>query len=205
MQAEDVDLLPAGSVGAIVLRSVLHHVLDVDAFLRDCARVLPAGGVLVCEEPCYEGYMLMGVLGQFIPLALERAGHPVSDEDRRHVSTLVATMQFYCRRDIDKSASEDKHLFRPDELTLTARTVGLELTHRPNWRLTATQEQNLDGRIGHFRRFMIDYLRYCMSWPADLAARTDEALREFLAFFDPIESREMAGAQCFGTFIFRRR
>ena len=131
-------------------------------------------------------------------------GRPCSDEDLRHVSLFVAAMQFYCRRDVDKSASEDKHLFRPDELTVSARSLGLELTHLPNWRLTSTTEQNVGARPGYFRRFFIDYLHYCMSWPPDLTARTAEVMQEYFAFFEPFESRLSTGPHCFGTFVFRR-
>ena len=58
MGAEDIGLLPTGAVSMILLRSVLPHITDVDGFLRDCAGVLPPNGILVCEEPYYEGYMM---------------------------------------------------------------------------------------------------------------------------------------------------
>ncbi|MFZ4534494.1 MAG: class I SAM-dependent methyltransferase, partial [Alsobacter sp.] len=83
LQAEDVQLLPPGSVSMILLRSVLHHILDVDGFLRGCASVLPAGGLLVCEEPYYDGYMMMGFLGQFIEDALTGAGYTCTPQEKQ--------------------------------------------------------------------------------------------------------------------------
>ena len=53
LMAEDVDRLPAESLSLIVMRSTLHHVLDVDRFIRHAARALRTGGVLSFEEPCW--------------------------------------------------------------------------------------------------------------------------------------------------------
>lgn len=64
----------------------------------------------------------MGFLAQFIPDALRAAGDSCSDKERQLVDYFVATMQYYARRDLDKSEAEDKHLFRPDELFVSGRS-----------------------------------------------------------------------------------
>ena len=203
--AEDVALLPAGSVSLIILRSVLHHILNVDEFLAACAKVLPSGGLLMCEEPYYEGYMMMGFLAQFIADSLATAGYTCTQEDRQRIDGFIAGMQYYCCRDIDKSSAEDKHLFRPDELMATGLSLDLELRHHPNWLMTLAPEQNRSSRNGYFQRFFVDYVRYCMDWPQDFVDRVAEATKKYFRFFEGIESRNHTTPHCYGTFVFAKR
>lgn len=114
-------------------------------------------------------------------------------------------MQFYCRRDIDKSLAEDKHLFRPDELMVSGRALGLELSHYPNRRLTHSPETSDAARIGYFGRFFPDYVRYCMDWDAALSDKVARAMSNYFAFFEPLESSENTTPRCFGIFVFTKR
>jgi ubiquinone/menaquinone biosynthesis C-methylase UbiE len=204
MGAEDVGRLPAGSISLILLRSVLHHISDVDGFLAACAGVLRTGGLLVCEEPYYEGYMMMGFLGQFFEDALRAQGLPCSEEDRARFAGFVETMQFYCRRDLDKSGAEDKHLFRPEELAATGRGLGLEFQHFPNWGATEKYESYTRERKGYFEHFVISYLRYCMDWPQELTEKVHTATRRYFHFFAPLDTPRHSVPHCFGTFVFRK-
>ncbi len=205
LRAEDIAVLPAGAVTAIMLRSVLHHIADVDAFLGDCAGVLPPGGLLVCEEPYYEGYMMMGFHGQFIEAALSAHGYACTPEDRERVAYFIATMQFYGRRDVDKADAEDKHLFKPDELMRSGRTVGMDLDHYPNVSMTMSPAQNEQARSGYFQRFFADYVRYCMGWSESFARRVAEATRGHFSYFGPLEQGGHTTPACFGTFVFTKR
>ena len=205
LAAEDMGALPAGSVSIILLRSVLHHITDVDGFLRDCARALAPGGMLVCEEPYYEGYVMMGFLGQFIEDALAGSGYLCTAEERERIGYFVATMQFYARRDVDKSKDEDKHLFRPDELMESGRGMGLELTHYPNRRITDSEEAYRHSLGGYFQRFFADYVRYCMNWPPEFSEKVVTATKKYFEFFGPLETNGNTTPSCFGTFIFVKR
>jgi len=205
LRAEDVGLLPPGCVSLIVLRSVLHHVPDVESFLRGCASVLPPGGLLVCEEPYYEGYMMMGFAAQFIELALSASGYTCTPEDTDRIETFRATMQFYCRRDLDKREAEDKHLFRPDELQRAALAVALECEHYPNWRITFSPEQNATARNNYFLGFFSDYIRYCMHWPPAFADRVVAATSKYFDYFAPLEAAGNTVPWCYGTFVFTKR
>lgn len=204
LAAEDVGKLPPGAVSMILLRSVLHHITDVDGFLRDCAAVLPPGGFLLCEEPYYEGYMMMGFLAQFIGDALALSGYQCTEEELDRIQFFIATMQFYCRRDVDKSKDEDKHLFRPDELMTSGRKLNLELTHYPNRRITDSEPVYVGAHAGYFERFFAEYVRYCMGWPRDFAEKVIVATRKYFAFFEPLEGGGNTTPSCFGTFIFQK-
>jgi ubiquinone/menaquinone biosynthesis C-methylase UbiE len=205
LQSEQIRELPAGSVSLILLRSVLHHITDVDGFLRECANILPRGGLLICEEPYLEGYMMMGFLAQFIEAALKGAGLSCSQEEKEYIDHFVATMQFYCRRDVDKSHDEDKHLFRPDELMASARRTGLDLTHHPNRRFTDSDETYLASRDRYFERFFGAYVRYCMGWPPDFAEKVAATMAPYFGFFAPLELAGGFPPWCYGTFVFTKR
>jgi hypothetical protein len=149
--------------------------------------------------------MMMGFLGQFIEDALAGTGYASTTEDKNRIQNFVATMQFYSRRDVDKSQAEDKHLFRPDELMVTGREMNLELTHYPNWRMTMSPEGNVGARSGYFQRYFAEYIRYCMDWPEDFSRKAADATRKYFRFFDPLELGGNTTPACFGTFVFTKR
>jgi ubiquinone/menaquinone biosynthesis C-methylase UbiE len=50
----DISELPSGSADAATAYSVLHHLFDPKAFLRECYRVLNSGGAIYCDnDPNY--------------------------------------------------------------------------------------------------------------------------------------------------------
>ena len=116
-----------------------------------------------------EGFVLMGAMAQFLPALCGAARTSLSDEQRKHVEMFQRTMQFYARRDMDKSEAEDKHLFRVDELMVSARESGLTLHFRPN-----TSFDHFAAKPGErqaparFRESFQNYLKRCMSWDEPL-------------------------------------
>lgn len=205
MVADDIDLLPAGAVAVIYLHSVLHHLPDIDGFLARCARVLPAGGLLICEEPYYDGYVMMGFLAQFVPAMLAAAGDSCSVEEQAHVDLFVATMQYYARRDLDKSEAEDKHLFRPEELFVSGRGCGLDLSHIPNRHFALPEAPGADTVPHYFETFFGNYTVHSMGWPKPFADRVMAAADRYFRYFDPLERAGNRVPYCYGTFVFRKR
>jgi ubiquinone/menaquinone biosynthesis C-methylase UbiE len=178
LKGEEVDRLPAQSLSLIVLRSTLHHILDVDQFIANAARALKPGGVLTFEEPCLEGYLLMGAMVQFLPVAAAAAGKPLTASQERTVDLFVRSMAYYSRRDLDKTKAEDKHLFRVDEIMKCGERNGLTVEFRAN----QAYESFVGGGAGTGPRpisylgFMRGYLKYCMSWDEPLMAAFDELM-----------------------------
>jgi ubiquinone/menaquinone biosynthesis C-methylase UbiE len=203
LMGEELDRLPAASLSLIVLRSTLHHVLDVDAFIASAARALKPGGVLTFEEPCLEGYVLMGAMAQFLPAVAKGAGTPLTEAQLGHVDLFVRSMAFYARRDLDKSKAEDKHLFRVDELMRSGATCGVEFDFKSN----RTYESFL-GEPGadpvFFERFFRSYVKYCMSWPDDLMAVFDRNMPDFCKFVAE-SSRGGSGPYLHGVFVGRKQ
>uniref|UniRef100_Q02BE5 Methyltransferase type 12 n=1 Tax=Solibacter usitatus (strain Ellin6076) TaxID=234267 RepID=Q02BE5_SOLUE len=200
---EDLDRLPQKAFSAVLLRSVLHHVADIPAFFGAVSRILAPGGLLIFEEPCHEGYLLMGAITQLIPDALRGRGISLSSVQSDRIRFFVSTMQFYARRDIDKSLAEDKHLFRPDELMSLSHRHHMELQFFPNRSL-----DNIDKRTEclpntYFETFYLDYLKYCMSWDEELLKLFSEEVRPYFEYFSCLAGNN-ALPYTYGTFLCRK-
>lgn len=158
----DLRRLPAQSVSAIILRSVLHHFLDVESWMRDAARLLLPGGVILVAEPCSSGYLMMGMISQAVALFDDNGLTP---RQRKRAQLMADTMKAYHRRDLDKSEWEDKHVFRPDELMGWAQGLGLRFEFLPNatFENFAANSQNSSPNVD-FAVFYETYLNFCMGF-----------------------------------------
>lgn len=202
LRAEDLERVPAGSCSLVALRSTLHHVVDVEAFIAAAARTLVPGGALALEEPCHEGFILMGALAQFLPSLARARGTPLSSEHERTVQFFVDTMEFYSRRDTDKSTAEDKHLFRVDELMSLGARHGLRTHFFANRGFESFVVPGADPGFS-FARFFAMYAEKCMSWPPELMEAFESCLTPHLQF---LERSSLGGAApyCNGVFIGRK-
>jgi len=199
---EEIDRLPEASLSLVVLRSALHHVLDVPGFLRKSARTLRPGGILSFEEPCAEGYILMGALAGFLPAL---AGGALSEDQNRTVKVFTDAMRFYARPDVDKTDSEDKHVFRQAELQRAGTACGLDVELLPN----VTYDDCAAGlpstrKPRSFLSFFRDYLKFCMSWNDALMALVETKL---LPYCEDLEllAQQGAGPEMHGVFVCRKR
>lgn len=185
LMGEEIDRLPEGEFSLVVLRSTLHHVLHVEKFIRDSARALRPGGVLAFQEPCMEGYVLMGALVQFLPALAAAAGKRLTEEQAAKVKLFADSMSFYTRRDVDKSRAEDKHLFRVDELMKTGEECGLTVRFHANTTFDAHANEP-GSRPGPdlFGPFFRAYAKYCMAWDEGLMGLFDELLAPYAAYVD---------------------
>ncbi|MFN0130985.1 MAG: class I SAM-dependent methyltransferase [Phycisphaerales bacterium] len=204
LMGEEIDRLPAGGFSLVVLRSTLHHVLDVDGFIRDAGRALAPGGILTFQEPCMEGYVLMGAVAQFLTPLAAAAGRPLSAVQSAKVDEFARTMAFYSRRDVDKTQAEDKHLFRVDELMCSARRSGMELEFLANveYNQWAEDESRTPTPVG-FTLFFRNYAKYCMSWDETLMARFDELLTPYCRIVEE-SSGGGSGPYLHGVFVARK-
>jgi ubiquinone/menaquinone biosynthesis C-methylase UbiE len=204
LKAEEIDRLPGSEFSLIVLRSVLHHVPDMPTFINDAALSLRPAGILTFQEPCMEGYVLMGAMAQFIPLAVEKAGALLTDEQQKKVQLFVDTMRFYARRDVDKSAAEDKHLLRVDEVMKICSSAGLSAEFFPNTtyeRYAAPPGKRPAGFS--FYAFFHDYLKYCMSFDPELMALFDKHFRDYCGFPEGLSSAGN-GPYMHGVFVCKK-
>ncbi|MCC6661173.1 MAG: class I SAM-dependent methyltransferase [Phycisphaerales bacterium] len=206
LMAEEIDRLPPDTFSLVLLRSTLHHVLDVAAFISAAGRALKPGGALVFQEPCQEGYILMGALTQFLPALARAAGRPLGPEQVKRVEGFANAMKYYSRRDIDKTKAEDKWLFRVDELAARAAAAGLSMDFRPNmafeYYAPYPPGQPRPGP-DTFTPFFRNYAKYCMSWGEGLMRAFDDHMPAYCAYIDGITG---PGAQPYlhGVFICRK-
>jgi hypothetical protein len=54
---------------------------------------------MLFEEPCYEGYVLMGAMTQFMPDILKGHGVTLTDKQFADIQIFADAMKFYARRD----------------------------------------------------------------------------------------------------------
>jgi ubiquinone/menaquinone biosynthesis C-methylase UbiE len=204
LDGNDVDRLPADTFMLIAMRSTLHHISDVQRFLAAASRALAPGGRLVCWEPCHEAMVTMGALACYMVPCLQAAGYALSPDEQEKIDYFVATMRYYCRRDIDKTDAEDKHTFRIDELMRDCRNVGLALDFMPNLEL---EQFTLTGKLNQwntsFVKFFGSYLRYCVTFPAPLLAALEQHFLPRCQFLDDI-GRSGTPVYTHGIFVARK-
>lgn len=203
LRAEDVDRLPRESCSLIALRSTLHHVVDVEAFIAGAARALRPGGVLTFEEPCQDGFILMGAMIQFLPELSRARGLMFSDEQLARIRLFSDAMAFYARRDVDKSTAEDKHLFRVDEVMTIGARAGLDVRFTAN---RGYEDFDPDGRrrTFSFSAFFREYAMNCMSWSPELMNAFDECIAPYTSFVER-SSGGGSGPYFHGVFMCHKR
>jgi SAM-dependent methyltransferase len=192
LNADDISRLPKATFSLIVMRSVLHHILDIDRFFADCADSLSGGGILLFEEPCYEGYILMGAITQCMPEILKGNGIALSEKQLADIQLFVETMRFYARRDVDKSAAEDKHLFRTDELMRICERCGMRLEMFPNRVFDNIRHRTKSLPEEYFENFYYDYLKYALAWDRDLIALFQRYAKRYLEYFSVLSANGAA-------------
>lgn len=202
LMGEEIDRLPEGQLSLIVLRSTLHHVLHVEKFITDAARALRPGGVLTFQEPCMEGYILMGGFVQFLPRLAEAAGEKLTPEQQKKVELFANSMKYYARRDLDKTKAEDKHLFRVDELMSVGNACGLTVEFHPNTAYEAFQTPGAKPEA--FAPFFRGYAKYCMSWDEGLMRHFDQHLLPYCRYVEEASSGG-SGPYLHGVFVCRKR
>lgn len=204
LTGEEMDRVPEGALSLVVLRSTLHHVLDVERFIAAAAGSLRPGGVLTFQEPCMEGYILMGAMVQFLPELAALAGAPLTEGQAGMARGFAETMKFYARRDIDKSHAEDKHLFRVDELMKAGEQCGLSVEFLANTTYDALAERPGDPGRDSFGVFFSQYARYCMSWDEGMMAAFAKHLAPRCRFVEEA-SGGGSGPYLHGVFVCRKR
>src|SRR5215469_2231440 len=126
LAGEDLARLPAQTVDAIVIASALHHVTDWRRFLRDAAVLLRPGGVLVIQEPCREGNLMMGMALDFVLSPLWPKG-ALDQMDMECIARCRDSIYFLADSTIEKHG-EDKHSFLVTDLVAGADAAGFRNT-----------------------------------------------------------------------------
>jgi ubiquinone/menaquinone biosynthesis C-methylase UbiE/uncharacterized protein YbaR (Trm112 family) len=114
--------------GLVLGRSILHHLLDYDATLRQCHAMLKPGGAAVFFEPVLEGKIILSLLMSLVlrcdkvtktPL-LSGAERELLRKTIRHQTKSLWTPQD--RQSL--SQREDKYIFEIDRMVETGKEAG---------------------------------------------------------------------------------
>jgi hypothetical protein len=168
------------------LRSTVHHILDVESFLKRAAAALRPGGILAFEEPCREALMLMAALCRLLPAAAAAKGITPSAKQLEQNDVFCRAIEFYARRDVDKSSAEDKHLFGIGEMIEMGQRAGFEVRAFPNcsfdfWNQPEEGRRHADD---FFSRCFRGYLEHVIGFGPEFGELWEQTLGETSAFVD---------------------
>jgi len=192
LMAEDIALLPPETFSLVAMRYTFHHITDISSLLQSVSRVLKGGGIFTCEEPCWDGYVLMGAMAQFLPAVAKADGVCLTGMQVRQIKLFTDTMRFYARRDVDKSQAEDKHLFRVDEMIKLGMQCGLEVAFLSNCHYEQfSGKTTWPANNGHdFTAFFHNYLKDCMSFDEELIALFDKYMTPYCKYIEDLSGND---------------
>ena len=112
----------------IVGRSILHHLLDYEAVLKQCARVLKDGGKAVFFEPVLEGKLVVAMYGAMIvDLATRDKDADFSVQELNKIESVVRhiTKTSWYPQDKESLAKlEDKYIFTLNGMRESGTSAG---------------------------------------------------------------------------------
>jgi ubiquinone/menaquinone biosynthesis C-methylase UbiE len=204
LAGEDLALLPDGCVDAMVVASALHHVGDWRAFLRSSARMLRPGGVLVIQEPCREGNLMMGMA---LDVVLSPLWPPelLQPQDMDRIAGCRDSIYFLADSTQEK-IGEDKHSFLVTDLIAAADAAGFVGTaFYSNSHFHDLADSDFSNRQG--RSSFIEYLASFLEAHHRVSPAGMQTLRQHLfPLLQRIDARFRAGdgAPLLGCMVFRR-
>lgn len=152
LSGDELHTWPEQTLSLVALRFTLHHVLDWRRFIGIAARLLVPGGALTFEEPCADGFLLQAALANLARRnrKLRRRAYA---SVRRDLDFFVGTTLYYARDDVDKAASEDKHVFAVYSLLEACRLAGLTPKLYPNQGFADALDPDAPGRCDFTAEF----------------------------------------------------
>ncbi len=161
----------------ICIRSGLHHFVDWPQVLSTLSTCLNANGLICMLEPRADFFIVSSILLQLMLERLEKISPAQSAQAAEHVKLFQETSKFYIRNDISKEGAEDKYAFFLEDLQREAT--------KNNLNIAALGAEFACG----FSLEFLNYLKYCMSFPASLVKSASEILDEELTMLE----------QCYGS------
>lgn len=119
------DIFPENSYDFCIANSVMHHILDYRAFLRNVQRLLKLDGRALFVEPSGEFHRAMtGAMSDALVLLMAQAA-VISEGDVRALCTWISERRAgFIFPDQLRPEVEDKHLFFRGPIDIAARDAG---------------------------------------------------------------------------------
>jgi SAM-dependent methyltransferase len=205
LAGEDLALLPAESVDAIVIASALHHVGNWRGFFADAAGLLRPGAVLVIQEPCREGNLMMGMALDIVLSPLWPVDASLPAEDTARIERCRDSIYLLANSHVEK-LGEDKHSFLVSALAEAAGDAGFSRSFLyANAHFQDLADTDLSARhgscsfVGYLDSFLEQHHRVSREGMEVLRARLFPVLGRIDQAF-----RDGDGAPLFGCMVFRK-
>jgi ubiquinone/menaquinone biosynthesis C-methylase UbiE len=203
LAGEDLVRLQPESFDTIVIASALHHVGDWRAFMRDAARTLRPGGVLVIQEPCREGNLMMAMALDVALSPLWPKEATLSSADVKRLENCRDSIYFLADSHIVK-VGEDKHSFLASELATAADEAGfLRSVFYSNFHFQDLADADLSRRqgtasfIGYLDSFLEQHHRVSADGLTKLRTHLFPALNRIDATFIAGDGAPLLGSMAF--------
>ncbi|MDH4316867.1 MAG: glycosyltransferase [Desulfobulbaceae bacterium] len=228
IDGDALESAPRNSFSLIVLKATLHHITDPGQFIKNISELLVPNGMLVFNEPCWEGNVLLGLMAQGLMdkrynsssrkfwkgfgLAQEfiakRFGNGVGGWVSRptnfaKLQLLIDTMKAASRRDIDKSTWEDKHLFKLADILEWGRTSNLDVEFIANRDFNEFAD-DAEWKTFSYRKFIFAYISKCMNYGDQFARNFEADLGTSFDYLDLVSANNNS-PEYHGIFLFRKR
>lgn len=129
----DAGALPfqSGSMDAVFAQSVLHHILEYEAALKDVHRVLRPGGIAVFGEPTLDAQAIISFLAGLIAALEEQSGRGGWTQQELTVLKGISrsgprTGRLMREHRAELAPQEDKHMFVISDLQQLGRDIGFQ-------------------------------------------------------------------------------
>lgn len=204
MESDQLRSFPENIFSMIILRAVPQSMHNFGDFIAEAARTLKPGGVLVCEESCAEGFFVLGLLTQFIPVVMSHAGQSVSPTDAERLKGFGEAMKLYLRGDLHPPELQQKHLSKVDEMVMLGNRCGLFTEFFGN--LTFSQffreRARVVADVGYYD-FLKNYLRDFVGVSEELIRSLDQSFAPYARLVEEA-AQGGGGPPVHGVFLWRK-
>lgn len=204
LDGDQIGSLPEKTFSMIIFRASSRDTNNFGDLVAEAARVLRPGGVLVSEESLAEGFFVMGLLTQFIPVIISQSGKSISSSDAERLKSFGETMKFYLRDDLPQSSLQMRHLPKVEEMVRFGNRCGLFTEFFSNLTLShfVTERSLVLANVCYYN-LLRKHLRDLVGTSEELIESLDQSFAPYARFIEDA-TQGGGGPPVNGVFLWRK-